>query len=264
MITGAGRGVGKRLALGFAAAGARVGLLARSKAELDLVNLEISHSGGVAMRIRTDVRDAEQVSAAAARLKVQFGPVDILLCAAAIQGPIGPLVDTPLADWVETMQVNLLGVMHSCRAVLPDMIARRAGKIVALVGGGAANARPNFSAYAASKTAVARLVETLAAEVRDHNVQVNCMSPGGAHTHMTEQILEAGERAGWEEIERAERVRLTGGVTAEKQTDLALFLASDRSNHISGRYLHVNDDWRKLELANISPDIYKLRRVQRA
>jgi 3-oxoacyl-[acyl-carrier protein] reductase len=81
---------------------------------------------------------------------------------------------------------------------------------------------------------------------------------------MTDEILEAGERAGWRETERAEQIRLTGGVAAEKQIELALFLCSDRSNHISGRYLHVNDDWRKLERANISPDIYTLRRVQRA
>ncbi len=263
LVTGAGRGIGKRLAWGFAGAGARVGLLARSKAEVDLVHLEISHAGGVALRIRADVRDSEQVTAAAERIKVQLGAVDILVCAAAVQGPIGPLVQVPMKEWVETVETNLLGVVYSCRAVLPDMIARRSGKIVVLVGGGASGARPNFSAYSASKTAVARLVETLAEEVRDHNIQVNCMSPGGSYTHMTDKILEAGERAGWEEIERAERVRLTGGVHAEKQIALALFLASDRSNHISGRYLHVNDDWRKLELANIPADIYTLRRVQR-
>lgn len=263
LITGAGRGIGKRLALGFAAAGSRVGLLARSKAELDLVNLEITHSGGVALRIRADVRDPEQVSAAVERMKVQFGAVDILLCAAAIQGPIGPLAETPLKAWTETIETNLFGVVHCCRAVLPDMIARRSGKILALVGGGAAGARPNFSAYAASKTAVVRLVESLAEEVRDHNIQVNSMAPGGAYTHMTDKILEAGDRAGWKELERAEQVRLTGGEPVEKQVALALFLASERSNHISGKFLHVNDDWRKLEHSNIQSETFTLRRLQR-
>lgn len=264
LITGAGRGIGKRLALGFAAVGARVGLLARSKAELDLIDLEITHSGGVALRIRADVRDYEQVSAAVERMNVQFGGVDVLLCAAAIQGPIGPLAEAPVKAWTEVIETNLLGVMHCCRAVLPEMIARRAGKILVLLGGGAANARPNFSAYATSKTALARLVETLAEEVRDHNIQVNCMSPGGAYTHMTDKIIEAGERAGWRELERAQEVRLTGGVPVEKQVGLALFLASERSNHISGKFLHVNDDWRKLERSNIQPDIFTLRRLQRS
>ncbi|MBI4876097.1 MAG: SDR family oxidoreductase [Acidobacteria bacterium] len=263
LITGAGRGIGKRLALGFAAAGARVGLLARSKAELDLANLEISHAGGQALRLRADVRDFEQVAAAVELCTVQFGPLDVAVCAAAVQGPIGPLVEAPLREWIETLETNLLGFVHVCRAALPPMIARRNGKILALVGGGAADARPNFSAYSASKTAVVRLVETLAEEVRDHNVQVNCMSPGGSYTHMTDQILSAGERAGWAELERAEQVRLTGGVAAEKQIELALFLASERSNHISGRFLHVGDDWRRLEHANIQPDIYTLRRIQR-
>jgi 3-oxoacyl-[acyl-carrier protein] reductase len=263
LVTGAGRGIGKRLALGFAAAGSRVGLLARSRAELDLVDLEISHSGGVALRLRADVRDPEQVDAAVERVKVQFGAVDVLVCAAAIQGPIGPLAAAPLKAWTEAIETNLMGVVHSCRAVLPDMMARRAGKILALVGGGAAGARPNFSAYAASKTAVVRLVESLAEEVRDLNIQVNAMSPGGAYTHMTDEILEAGERAGWKELERAEQIRLTGGEPVEKQISLALFLASDRSNHVSGKFLHVNDDWRKLDHSNIPPDAFTLRRLQR-
>ena len=89
------------------------------------------------------------------------------------------------------------------------------------------------------------------------------MSPGGAYTHMTDKIIEAGERAGWKELERAQELRLTGGVPVEKQIGLALFLASERSNHISGKFLHVNDDWRKLEQSNIGPDIFTLRRLQR-
>ena len=87
LVTGAGRGIGKRLAIGFAGKGARVGLLARSKAELDLCHLEIEHAGGSALRIRTDVADYEQVAAAVERMRVQFGnAVQILVCAAAIQG----------------------------------------------------------------------------------------------------------------------------------------------------------------------------------
>src|SRR5207253_7385981 len=91
LVTGAGRGIGKRLAIGFAAAGARVGLLARSKAELDLASLEIEHAGGVALRIRADVTDFEQICAAVDRMRVHFGDLHVLICAAAVQGPIGPL-----------------------------------------------------------------------------------------------------------------------------------------------------------------------------
>ncbi len=263
LVTGAGRGIGKRLAIGFAQAGGRIGLLARSKAELDLADLEIGHAGGVALRMRADVRDYEQVCAAADRMRVHFGAIDVLVCAAAIQGPIGPLAEIEPAAWTETIQTNLLGVMHACRAVLPHMIQQRSGKIIVLSGGGAASPRPFFSAYAASKAALVRLVESLAEEVRDHNVQVNCMAPGGTYTHMTDEILRAGESAGWKDAEDARQVRLTGGVAPDKQIALALFLASERSNHISGKLIHVNDDWKRLENTNLHPEIYTLRRIQK-
>src|SRR6185436_3072021 len=149
------------------------------------------------------------------------------------QGPIGPLVDAKPRLWAEAVETNLMGVFHACQAVLPHMIERRSGKIIVLGGGGAAYARPNFSAYAASKAAVVRLVETLAEEVRDQNIQVNCLAPGAAYTSMTDEIIDAGEKAGQKEIDDAENVRMTGGVAPAKQVELAMFLASSQSNHIS-------------------------------
>ena len=263
LITGAGRGIGKRLALGFAAAGARVGLVARGKPEIDLVNLEIQHSGGAALRLRADVRDFEQLCAAADRMRVSFGGIHVLICAAAVQGPVGPFVQAGAAAWAEVVETNLIGVMNACRAVLPEMIGRRAGKIIALSCGGASAGRPNFAAYAASKAALARFVESLAGEVRDDNVQINCMCPGPTYTHMTDEILSAGELAGWKEQEDALHVRMTGGTPPERQLDLAKFLASERSNHVTGRLLDVNDDWKRLEHANLHPEIHTLRRIQK-
>ena len=263
LITGAGRGIGKRLALGFGAAGYPVALLARSKPELELAKLEIEHAGGRALVLLADVRDCQQVCAAAEQVREAFGSIDVLIAAAAVQGPIGLLWENDLRRWAETIEINLLGVVHACRAVLPQMVARRSGKILVLSGGGSAYARPNFSAYAASKTAVVRLAEVLAEEARDHNVQVNCMAPGGSYTHMTDEILNAGERAGLKEIEDAEKVRLTGGTPPEKQLQLALFLASERSNHISGKLIHVNDDWKRLENENMHPEVFTLRRLQK-
>lgn len=261
LITGAGRGIGKRLALGMASRGAKVGLLARSRGELDLAQLEIEQAGGVAMRLRADVRDGDQVSAAVDRMRVHWGSVDILVCAAGIQGPIGRLIDVSPKAWWDTIETNLHGVMLATRAVLPEMIARRSGKIIALSGGGSLTPRPNFSAYSASKTALVRLIETLAAEVAEHNVQINCLAPGGAYTSMTDEILSAGDRAGWKEIEDAKQIRMTGGITPERQIQLALFLASERSNHISGKVVHVNDEWRKLEQGQVNQELYTLRRV---
>ncbi|HEY6389907.1 MAG TPA: SDR family oxidoreductase [Bryobacteraceae bacterium] len=263
LVTGAGRGIGKRLAIGFATAGHRVGLLARSQGELDLAHLEIEHAGGNALRIRADVTDFEQVGAAVDRMRRDYGGVHVLICAAGVPGPIGPLAEQSAKVLAETIQVNLLGVMNACRAVLPHMIERRSGKIIVLSGPGAAASRPGFSAYAASKAALVRLVESVAEEVRDHNIQINCMGPGGTYTHMTDEILRAGERAGWKETEDALEIRQTGGVAPEKQIQLALFLASEQSNHISGKLIHITDDWKKLKNENIHPEIYTLRRVQK-
>jgi NAD(P)-dependent dehydrogenase (short-subunit alcohol dehydrogenase family) len=264
LITGAGRGIGKRLALGFAQAGARVGLLARSQAELDLAKLEIEQAGGTALRLRADVRELEHLHAAVDRMRAQFGGVDVLIAAAGVPGPIGPLLRTKAKAWNDSIEINLIGAVNSCRAVLPSMIDRRSGKIILIGGSGSLTARPNFSAYSTAKTAVVRLAEVLAEEVRDANVQVNCMAPGPTYTHMTDEILHAGEDlAGRKEIDEAARIRVTGGITPERQVQLAMFLASESSNHISGKLIHVNDDWKRLEQENMKAELYTLRRVQK-
>ena len=264
LVTGAGRGIGKRLAMGFADAGARVGLLARSRAELDLAKLEIEQARGNALRLEADVRDREQVAAAVDRMRVLFGGVDVLVAAAGVLGPIGPLVETDPKRWEEAIGINLIGAVNCCRAVLPHMIERRSGKIILLAGGGSTSPRRNFSAHAASKAGLVRFAETLAEEVGEHNVQVNCLIPGAAYTHMTDEILRAGEeRAGEKEYAEARQLRVNGGVTPEKQIQLALFLASAKSNHISGKLIHANDDWKKLEHTSMKPEQYTLRRVQK-
>jgi len=261
LVTGAGRGIGKRLAIGFARCGARLGLLARSKAELDLAHLEIEHQGGVSIRIRADVTDFDQVSVAVERYRTQYGPPQVAVCAAAMQGPIGPFLSNAAKSWIETVSTNLLGVVNVCRAVLPHMVERRSGKIIVLAGRGATEPRQNFSAYASSKAAVVRFVETLAAELLDHNIQVNCMSPGATYTSMSDEVLRAGDLAGWKEQEEADEIRHTGGASPDKQMQLAQFLASDESNHITGRLIHINDDWKKLKTSNINPEAYTLRRI---
>jgi 3-oxoacyl-[acyl-carrier protein] reductase len=105
------------------------------------------------------------------------------------------------------------------------------------------------------------LVESLAEEVLDKNFLVNCFGPGGTYTSMTDVIIHAGERAGHKEIEDAENIRLTGGEAPAKQIELAMFLASERSNHVSGKLIYVNDDWKRLQNSNMNPEAYTLRRM---
>lgn len=264
LVTGAGRGIGKRLALGFARFGARIALVGRSKAELDLAHIEIEQAGGSALRIRADVTDPEQLTLAVDRARVVFGnTVDVLICAAAITGPLNSFLEIPWKAWTETMQINLLGVTHSCRAVLPSMVERRGGKIIVLVCDSDELPKLNFSAYATSKTAVVRFVESLAAEVVEHNVQINCFDPGPAYTNLTDEIIRAENRLEPHVVSAAKETRRTGGISPELQLEHAAFLASEQSNHITGKLIHVSDDWKKLKNATLRPDALTLRRLRK-
>jgi NAD(P)-dependent dehydrogenase (short-subunit alcohol dehydrogenase family) len=264
LVTGAGRGIGKRLALGFARLGAKIALVGRSKAEIDLAHIEIEQVGGSALRIRADVTDPEQLMLAVDRARVVFGStVDVLICAAASTGPLNSFLETSLKAWTETIQINLLGVTHSCRAVLPSMIEKRAGKIIVLACESDELPKLNFSAYATSKTAVVRFVESLAAEVLEHNVQVNCLDPGPAYTNLTDEIIRAENRLEPHVVNVAKQTRRTGGISPELQLEHAAFLASEQSNHITGKLIRVTDDWKKLKDATLRPDALTLRRVQK-
>ena len=263
MITGAGRGIGKRLAIGFAAEGARLGLMARTQAELDATKYEIEQtpSQGV-LSVPGDVRDADQMQHVAETVAATLGSIDVLIACAAIQGPVGPFLDSHPHHWFETFDTNLLGLMNACRAVLPGMIARRSGKVIAMIGDGVSCGRPNFALYAAANAATARFVETVADEIREKNVQINCMNPGATYTSMTDEVLRAGERAGSRELEACKQLRITGGLPADRQMRTAMFLASERSNHVSGKVISVHDDLKRLSDENMRADSYTLRRLK--
>lgn len=264
LVTGAGRGVGKRFALAFARLGSRIALVCRSKAELDLAHIEIEQAGGNALRIRADVTDPEQLALAVERARVAFGSsIDILICAAATLGPIESFVHAPLKAWAHTIESNLLGVANSCKAVLPGMMNHRSGKIIALTCETDSAPKLNFSAYTTSKTAIVRFTESLAAEVMDHNVQVNCFDPGPAYTSMTDEIISAENRVAPSVVEAAKHTRQTGGASPELQLEHVKFLASEQSNHITGKLIHVMDDWKKLKSAALRPDALTLRRTMR-
>ena len=263
LITGAGRGIGKRLAIAFAAEGAKVGLVSRTLVELNVTQMEIADAGGASLVAPADVADCAGVQKAVDAVRQEFGAIDILINAAGVQGPIGPTASVDPAAWAQVVLINLVGAFHCCRAVLPEMIARRSGKIINVSGGGASNSRPFFSGYAASKVGVVRFTETLADEVAEHNIQVNALAPGATYTAMTDQVLAAGDLAGEKALEEARNTRLTRGVLPEKQISLALFLVSPRSNHISGKLISVHDDWWRLENTSMTPDHLTLRRISK-
>jgi NAD(P)-dependent dehydrogenase (short-subunit alcohol dehydrogenase family) len=269
LITGASGGFGKALATSFWAAGASVFLTGRNAAALEALRAELEKTGIDEQRIAIHAcalessRDAEDL---AQLVEARFGAPSILVNNAATQGPIGALAAVPFREWERAIQIDFIVPAALCARFLPAMRAERRGKIINIAGGGATGPRPNFSAYAASKTALVRLTEVLAHENRDAGIDVNAISPGAMNTAMLQQVLDAGvDAAGGVEFDRATKQALDGGVAPERAAALAVFLASHRSDGLSGRLISaVWDDWQKLagRAKELEPtDIFTLRRI---
>jgi len=265
IITGGGRGIGKNIGLAYAREGAGVVIAARTLDEIETTAREIQHCGGASLAVQTDVSDYTSVENLISEALRNFSQIDILVNNAGVQGPIGSVGEVDREEWVNTLMVNLVGTFYCCRAVLPSMKRNRRGKIINLSGGGSVSPRPNFSAYSASKAAVVRFTETLAGELIPWSIQVNTMAPGSTPTRITERIVAGGARAGSKEAQDAEEILRGGGVDPERQAALAVFLASDESDGLSGRMLHTNDDWPSLigRIAEVmATDLYTVRRTQ--
>ena len=265
IITGAGRGIGRTIARAFAEEGADVLVASRTLSEVAETAQEARALGRHALPLMVDVSSRDEVERMVARGLEEFGKVDILVNNAGTYGSIGPLVDNDPEKWVRTVSVNLFGAFFCARAVLPFMIRQRRGKIINLSGGGASSPLPNFSAYAASKAAIVRLTETLAEEVQPFNIQVNAIAPGAVNTGLTDAVLAAGAAAGEQMLAQARQQKEAGGVPPERAAGLAVFLASDESDGLSGRLISaVWDDWESMDgrIDQImSSDLYTLRRV---
>lgn len=247
LVTGAGRGIGRVIATAFARAGAELALLARSKPDLDNVSQELSREGVRCLSLSADVSNRNAVVRAVQAVLSRFGRIDILVSAAGVYGPIGPLVDNHMDDWVRALEINLFGSVYCLRAVLPHMLARGSGVVIHLSGGGAVSPFPQFSAYGTSKAALARLTETVAEEVRDRGVRINAIAPGAVNTRLLDRVLAAGEAAGKEFYAKSLEQKRNGGTSPELAAELALFLASPGAAGITGRLISaVWDDWRSL------------------
>jgi len=227
---------------------------------------QVGALGRRALALKVDVSKREDVKRMVRSTIHEFGKVDILVNNAGILGPVGPVVDNDVKEWIKTVNINLIGAFICTKMVLPIMIERRQGKIINLSGGGATGPRPRFSAYAASKAALVRFTETLAEEVKEFNIQVNAIAPGALNTRMHDQVLAVGEAAGERELALSRRVK-NGKVTPfEVPAALAVFLASDESDGLTGRLISaVWDDQRGMSKERIeeimSKELYTLRRI---
>ncbi len=189
-----------------------------------------------------DVSDAADVELFVDSVAAMCGRIDVLVCNAAIYGPIGRLEDNDWDEWVRTYDINVLGTVLCCREVLPIMRAQGYGKIITLSGGGA---RPQMgcTAYNASKAAVVRFTEALAVELQGSGIDVNAVAPGVLDTRMRIRSPMPEDPA----------------ANMQRAVDLIAWLASSDSDGVTGRlFSAVWDDWRNL--SSIGKDDYRMRR----
>ena len=263
LVTGGARGIGGAIAAALAGAGARVAIGARSADQVQQMADQIAETGAETLALELDVSKADSVARSVDAVQKAWGGVDILVNNAGVLGPIGLTESVDAEAWLETIQINLGGCFLCTHACLPSMTAQGQGRIINLSGGGAVSPRPRFSAYGASKAAIVRFTETLAAEVADTGIQVNAIAPGAVNTHMTQVTAEAGDPAG-EEAAAALRQLQEGGADVGRPAQLALFLASSRSDGITGRLFHaVWDDWEQVQAEEIrETELYTVRRLK--
>ncbi len=269
VVTGASKGLGKAVAKKFWETGASLALVARNRVELENLAKELDKDRRGRQIVETfacDLSNIAEIPALVEAIKSRFGDPDVLVNNAGSQGPIGPLQENDWVEWQKCLNVCLLAPVLLCRGFLPAMIKRRYGRIINVSGGGAANARPNFSSYATAKCGLVRFTETLAEEVKGFGITANCIAPGAMKGEMAREVVKAGAgKAGNKEYIKALELMKEDGSTLGRASDLVLFLASGCSKGITGKLVSaVWDPWGTLPMHSKElkgSDVYTLRRI---
>lgn len=268
LITGANQGLGLEIARFYVREGASVCICARDGRGLSDAHAELLALGGEGQQVvaaTADVSDPDAVDALMATALDALPQLSILVSNAGVYGPKGPIWEVDWQEWVRAIQINLLGSVLVARAVAPHLRRIGGGKIIQLSGGGATSPLPGLSAYAASKAAIVRFVETLALELRDDHVDVNAIAPGALNTRMLDEVIAAGpDKVGAEFHQKALDQAQKGGTPLSRGAELAVWLASSASDGISGKLLSaVWDPYREFDThrKDLDSDIYTLRRI---
>ena len=264
ILTGAGRGIGQVIAEIFAEEGATIALLSRTKEELEETLGLVKSKSPLSFICVTDISDEKQIREAYSKIKCKFSSIEVLINNAGVQGPIGKFHENDFQTWEQNIHINLFGTALLTHLVLPEMIRQMSGKIINMSGGGSTSPRPNFSAYAVSKTAIVRFTETLAEEYRDHNIDINAVAPGAINTQMLEEVIASGLLAGME-LSDAKKRKNNGGNDPQVAASLFSYLASNLSDGISGKLISAPwDPWESDGFRNqikVDKDLGTLRRI---
>lgn len=189
IVTGGGRGIGRAIATAYAAEGARVVIAARSTAQLDEVAAEITEQGGKVLTVPTDLRVRTEVENLIQQTVDKFSRIDILVNNAGIN-PRGPFLESTDEEWEQGWQINVMGVVHCCRAVLPIMQQQGSGNIINVGSGMGQVGRSNLSVYCASKAALHGLTQSIAEEVWENGIIANVLIPGPVKTELSKPAWE--------------------------------------------------------------------------
>ena len=268
IITGGSMGLGKTILKKFVLEGADVVICARNEEALSQTAQEMEllyvREGQRVIPVKADISKEADANHVVEECIAAFGRVDILINNAGIHGAKGEIDLVDLDEWKQAIEVNLYGTVHMIRAVAPYMKKQNYGKIVSISGGGATGARPYFTAYAAAKTAIVRLTETIAKEWENYHIDINAIALGAMNTRLLEDILSAGEEIG-SEYQSALKRKENGGEPTDTGANLCVFLAGEKSDGLSGRLISaVWDNWETLDthIEQVKgSDIYTLRRI---
>ena len=187
LITGAGKGIGKAVAIALAKEGVNIVLIARTQADIDEVAQEINTYDVKTLALTADVADINSVNLAIEKAIASFQTIDILINNAGIAA-FGKFLELEPAEWERIIQVNLMGVYYVTRAILPNMIERQTGDIINISSTAGLNGNALTSAYSASKFALLGLTDSLMQEMRKHNIRVTALTPSTVATDMAKEL----------------------------------------------------------------------------
>lgn len=245
VVTGASRGVGRRIAVRLAKMGVGVALVARSRAELEKARSEIEGNGGRALAVPADLAEPHSVELLKSAIERELGVPSILVNAAGVFGPIDLVKDTDPTAWIETVQINAIAPYLTCRAFVGGMLRRGWGRIVNVTSAAALHTPgPANSAYGTSKAALNQFTRHLASELKGTGVTANVIHPGDVKTEMWAYIRAEARRQGSVAdayIQWADWVEETGGDDPEKAADLVADLMGDEGDAVNGRFLWIKD-----------------------
>jgi NAD(P)-dependent dehydrogenase (short-subunit alcohol dehydrogenase family) len=244
IVTGAGRGIGRSIALAFAHQGADVGVTARTNADLELLVQEIRALGVKGLAVTCDVTDPEQVQQMAETLKAGLGGVDILVNNAGNAGS-HKFVNHPDELWHRMLAVNLSSVYYVSKAFTPDLIEQRWGRIINIASIASRVGGRYIAAYTASKHGVLGLTRALATELLPYNITVNAICPGYVDTPMTDDsVRNISGLTGMEEAKARASLAATSPqrrlMEPEEIASLAVFLAQEGSKGITGQAINID------------------------